>query len=85
MERFIHDTSMDLPPLVKMALIHAQFETIHPFLVGNGRIGRLLIATLFEHWGLLSEPLMYLGSYLKQDQAEYYHRLSAIHTEGEDT
>lgn len=56
----------------KMALIHAQFETIHPFLDGNGRIGRLLIAALFEHWGLLSEPLMYLSGYLKQHQAEYY-------------
>ena len=59
MERFIHDEAKDLPPMVKVALIHAQFETIHPFLDGNGRIGRLLIAALFEHWGLLSVPLMY--------------------------
>ncbi|QDQ87409.1 Fic family protein [Alcaligenaceae bacterium SJ-26] len=83
MERFIHDAATDLPPLVKVALIHAQFETIHPFLDGNGRIGRLLIAALFEHWGLLSEPLMYLSGYLKQHQAEYYRRLSAIRTEGD--
>lgn len=83
MERFIHDTATDFPPLVKVALIHAQFETIHPFLDGNGRIGRLLIAALFEHWGLLSEPLMYLSGYLKQHQAEYYRRLSAIRTEGD--
>ncbi|MEQ4616588.1 MAG: Fic family protein [Corticimicrobacter sp.] len=83
MERFIHDTATDLPPLVKVALIHAQFETIHPFLDGNGRIGRLLIAALFEHWGLLSEPLMYLSGYLKQHQSEYYRRLSAIRTEGD--
>ena len=83
MERFIHDTATDLPPMVKAALIHAQFETIHPFLDGNGRIGRLLIAALFEHWGLLSEPLMYLSGYLKQRQAEYYRRLSAIRTEGD--
>lgn len=82
MERFIHDTATDLPPMIKVALIHAQFETIHPFLDGNGRIGRLLIAALFEHWGLLSEPLMYLSGYLKQHQAEYYRRLSAIRTEG---
>jgi Fic family protein len=82
MERFIHDTSTDLPPMVKVALIHAQFETIHPFLDGNGRIGRLLIAALFEHWGLLSDPLMYLSGYLKQHMAEYYRRLSAIRTEG---
>ena len=83
MERFIHDTATDLPPMVKVALIHAQFETIHPFLDGNGRIGRLLIAALFEHWGLLSEPLMYLSGYLKQHQAEYYRRLSAIRTKGD--
>ena len=83
MERFIHDTATDLPPMVKVALTHAQFETIHPFLDGNGRIGRLLIAALFEHWGLLSEPLMYLSGYLKQHQTEYYRRLSAIRTDGD--
>lgn len=83
MERFIHDGATDLPPMVKVALIHAQFETIHPFLDGNGRIGRLLIAALFEHWGLLAEPLMYLSGYLKQHQAEYYRRLSNIRTEGD--
>lgn len=83
MERFIYDTATDFPPMVKVALIHAQFETIHPFLDGNGRIGRLLIAALFEHWSLLSEPLMYLSGYLKQHQAEYYRRLSAIRTEGD--
>ena len=83
MEQFIHDTATDLPPMVKVALIHAQFETIHPFLDGNGRIGRLLIAALFEHWGLLAEPLMYLSGYLKQYQSEYYRRLSAIRTDGD--
>ena len=83
MERFIHASATDLPPMVKVALIHAQFETIHPFLDGNGRIGRLLIAALFEHGGLLAEPLMYLSGYLKQHQAEYYRRLSAIRTEGD--
>lgn len=83
MERFIHDTATDLPPMIKVALIHAQFETIHPFLDGNGRIGRLLIAALFEHWELLSEQLIYLSGYLKQHQAEYYRRLSAIRTDGD--
>lgn len=82
-ERFIHDEGTELPPMVRVALIHAQFETIHPFLDGNGRIGRLLIAALFEHWGLLAEPLMYISAYLKQHQAEYYRRLSAIRTEGD--
>ncbi|MDI9332526.1 MAG: Fic family protein [Alphaproteobacteria bacterium] len=83
MERFIHDDGTELPPMVRVALIHAQFETIHPFLDGNGRIGRLLIAALFEHWGLLAEPLMYLSGYLKQHQADYYRRLSAVRTEGD--
>jgi Fic family protein len=83
MEHFIHDDGTELPPMVKVALIHAQFETIHPFQDGNGRIGRLLIAALFEHWGLLAEPLMYLSGYLKQYQAEYYRRLSNIRTEGD--
>lgn len=83
-ESFIHSTSFDsLPPLVKIALVHAQFETIHPFLDGNGRIGRLLIAALMEHWGLLPEPLLYLSGYLKQHQSEYYRCLSAIRSEGD--
>lgn len=83
LERFIHEESADLPPLAKIALIHAQFETIHPFLDGNGRIGRLLIAALLERWNLLAEPLLYLSGYLKQHQAEYYRRLSIIRTEGD--
>ena len=83
-ERFIHDESaVDLPPLVKIALVHAQFETIHPFLDGNGRIGRLLIAALLEHWHLLPEPLMYLSGYLKQHQGEYYRRLSGVRSDGD--
>lgn len=64
-------------------MVHAQFETIHPFLDGNGRIGRLLIAALLEHWNLLPEPLMYLSGYLKRHQAEYYRCLSLIRTEGD--
>jgi Fic family protein len=82
LERFIHTDAPALPPLVNIALVHAQFETIHPFLDGNGRIGRLLIAALLEHWGLLPEPLMYLSGYLKQHQMEYYRLLSVIRTEG---
>lgn len=83
LERFIHDPEPALPPLVRVALVHVQFETIHPFLDGNGRIGRLLIAALLELWGLLPEPLVYLSGYLKQHQAEYYRRLSAVRTEGD--
>ncbi len=83
-ERFIHDDSAPaLPPLVRIALVHAQFETIHPFLDGNGRIGRLLIAAPMEHWRLLPEPLMYLSGYLKQHQSAYYQQLSAIRTQGD--
>jgi Fic family protein len=81
-ERFIHANPPVLPPLVNIALVHAQFETIHPFLDGNGRIGRLLIAALLEHWGVLPEPLLYLSGYLKQHQSEYYRLLSGIRTEG---
>ncbi|WP_374666853.1 Fic family protein [Ramlibacter sp.] len=83
LERFIHEPAPHLPPLVRVALVHVQFETIHPFLDGNGRIGRLLIAALLEQWGLLPEPLVYLSGYLKQHQAEYYQRLSAVRTEGD--
>ncbi len=83
LERFIHDKAPTLPSLVRVALVHAQFETIHPFLDGNGRIGRLLIAALLEDWGLLPEPLLYLSGYLKQHQAEYYRRLSNVRTEGD--
>ena len=83
-ERFIHaDSDLALPPLVRIALVHAQFETIHPFLDGNGRIGRLLIAALMEHWQLLPEPLLYLSGYLKQHQSAYYQALSAIRTQGD--
>jgi Fic family protein len=83
LDRFIHGKKLRLPPLVKTALVHAQFETIHPFLDGNGRIGRLLIAALIELWGLLPEPLLYMSGYLKQHQLEYYRRLSIIRTEGD--
>lgn len=83
LERFIHADASDLPALVRVALVHAQFETIHPYLDGNGRIGRLLIAAMLEHWQLLPEPLMYLSGYLKQHQSEYYRRLSAIRTDGD--
>ena len=83
LERFIHDAQPKLPPLVRVALVHAQFETIHPFLDGNGRIGRLLIAALMEQWGLVPEPLMYLSGTLKKHQREYYRLLSAVRSEGD--
>jgi len=72
-----------LPPLVRAGLAHAQFESIHPYLDGNGRLGRLLIALCLEDWGLLSEPLLYLSLFFKRHQAEYYTRLDAIRTAGD--
>lgn len=83
LEQFIHQPPGALPPLVKIALVHAQFETVHPFLDGNGRIGRLLIAALLEHWALLPEPLMYVSGYLKQHQADYYRHLSTVRSQGD--
>lgn len=83
LERFIHDPAPTLPALVRVALVHAQFETIHPFLDGNGRIGRLLMGLLLEQWGLLREPLMYLSGHLKRHQAEYYRRLSGTRAQGD--
>ncbi len=82
LEHWIHSDD-PLPPLVKVGLAHVQFETIHPFLDGNGRIGRLLIALLIEHWGLLDQPLLYLSHAIKQRQQEYYSRLAAVRTAGD--
>jgi len=70
-ERFLHDEQSDLPVLVKSALAHVQFETIHPFLDGNGRVGRLLITFLPVPCGILREPLLYLSLYFKQHRREY--------------
>ena len=82
LERFIHDAGTPYPALVKAALAHVQFETIHPFLDGNGRIGRLLIAFILHHGGVLSKPLLYLSLYLKQHRAEYYRLLDLVRAEG---
>jgi Fic family protein len=68
---------------VKAGLAHVQFETIHPFLDGNGRIGRLLIALLVEHWKLLSSPLLYVSLGFKRHQEEYYERLNAVRVNGD--
>ena len=82
LEAWLHAGS-DLSPLVRIALAHVQFETIHPFLDGNGRIGRLLIALLAEHWNLLEQPLLYVSVAFRRAQQEYYARLSAVRTEGD--
>ncbi|MEW6218777.1 MAG: Fic family protein [Thermodesulfobacteriota bacterium] len=82
-ERFLHAESDGLPVLVRAALAHVQFETIHPFLDGNGRVGRLLITFLLCHAGLLREPLLYLSLYLKQNRATYYELLDRVRRTGD--
>src|SRR5262249_10355169 len=91
LEQFIHSTGDDqkahqagqLPVLLKAALAHVQFETIHPFLDGNGRLGRLLIALQLHEGGVLSQPLLYLSLYFKQHRALYYELLDRVRTEGD--
>ena len=81
LERFIHEDS-SLPPLTRLALIHYQFEVIHPFLDGNGRVGRLLISLLLQAWGLLPQPLLYLSAYFEARRQSYYDRLLAVSQRG---
>lgn len=81
-ERFLNDDHQ-LPVLVRVGLAHAQFETIHPFLDGNGRVGRLLITFMLVHHGVLHRPLLYLSHYLRQNRAEYYDRLTAVRRRGD--
>jgi Fic family protein len=82
LERFLHDSG-GLDPLIVCALAHAQFETIHPFLDGNGRVGRLLITFLLCHAKVLQRPVLYLSHYLKQHRGTYYDRLMAVRYEGD--
>jgi len=82
LEKWIHADD-PLPPLVRAGLAHVQFETIHPFLDGNGRIGRLLIALLLEHWKLQESPLPYLSMALQRHQQEYYRQLASVRTDGD--
>ncbi|QIT56579.1 Fic family protein [Aquisalimonas sp. 2447] len=78
LEVFLHDENLPFSALIKAALAHVQFETIHPFLDGNGRIGRLLIALTLHQDGILHEPLLYLSLYFKQNRAEYYRLLDTV-------
>lgn len=83
LENFLHGQPVAVPVLIRAALAHVQFETIHPFLDGNGRIGRLLITFLFQSEGLLRQPLLYLSLYFKQHRSRYYELLQAVRTEGD--
>ncbi len=81
-EHFLHDEPEPMPSLIKAALAHVQFETIHPFLDGNGRLGRMLITLLLFHDKVLQEPSLYLSLYFKIHRADYYDHLQSVRTEG---
>lgn len=81
-ENYLHSTDA-LSPLLRAGLLHVQFETIHPYLDGNGRIGRLLVTLLLEHWQLLTKPLLYLSLFFKRHKDEYYRRLNAVRVDGD--
>ncbi len=83
LEKFINDMPGKTPFLIKAALAHVQFETIHPFLDGNGRIGRLLITLMLCHEGVLRQPLLYLSLYLKQHRSQYFDLLMKVRKEGD--
>ena len=83
LERFLHARDDSLPILIRAALAHVQFETIHPFQDGNGRVGRLLITLLLCETGMLKEPLLYLSLYLKQHREEYYDLLQQVRLTGD--
>jgi Fic family protein len=82
LERYIHAED-SLPPLVRAGLVHVQFESIHPYLDGNGRVGRLLIALLLEQWRLLGAPLLYLSLYFKRRRPDYYRLLNEVRRTGD--
>jgi len=83
LERFLHEPPASAPPLLKAALAHVQFETIHPFLDGNGRVGRLLLTLLLCTEGILAQPMLYMSLYLKQHRRRYYELLDAVRSHGE--
>ncbi len=83
LEMFLHDQPQRTPVLIKAALAHVQFETIHPFLDGNGRLGRLLITLLLCTEGALAHPMLYLSLFFKQHRQEYYDRLDAVRSKGD--
>ena len=83
LEQFLHTPDSTIPTLLKAGLSHAQFESIHPFLDGNGRVGRLLITLLLVHDGVLREPMLYLSLYFKQNRQTYYDLLNGLRDSGD--
>jgi Fic family protein len=83
LERFLHDEDGFTPPVIKAGLAHAQFETIHPFLDGNGRVGRLLVSLMLVVDGVLSQPFLYLSLYFREQRTDYYDALQRVRTHGD--
>lgn len=83
LEKFLHDDPPGTPPFLRAAYAHVQFETIHPFLDGNGRVGRLLITLAFCAWGILKQPILYPSLYFKTHRDRYYELLQRVRTEGD--
>lgn len=83
LELFLHTDTPEIPTLIKVGLAHAQFETIHPFLDGNGRVGRLLITFLLCEADVLRQPVLYLSHFFRRHQQTYYTLLQAVRDRGE--
>jgi Fic family protein len=82
LELYLHHKDADNPPLIRLALIHYQFEALHPFLDGNGRVGRLLMVLILVHWGFLPAPLLYLSAYFERNRSTYYELLLGVSQRG---